>query len=145
MGFPRYDLILPHYGVGALTGLSRLCLETIRRYSQNYRLIFIDNGSPEFSLVEPEIRRHPHLLIRNTENVGFVRAVNQGLCSSLAERIVILNNDIQAVPGWLGKLDAALVGQIGLAGPRTTAKSWQGLWAAGKGAVLLPRSAMLAF
>jgi GT2 family glycosyltransferase len=145
MVYHRYDLILPHYGVGALTGLSRRCLETIRLYSRNYRLIFIDNGSPEFNLLEPEIRRHPHLLIRNTQNVGFVGAVNQGLCSSSAERIVILNNDIQTVPGWLEKLDGALIGEIGIAGPRTTAKSWQGRWPAGRGAVLLPQTAMLAF
>jgi len=145
MGFPRYDLIVPHYGAGALTILSRRCLETIRRYSRNYRLIFVDNGSPEFSALEPEIRRHPHLLIRNTDNVGFVRAVNQGLYSSLAERIVILNNDVEAVPEWLDRLDAALVGNIGLAGPRTTARSWQGRCPAGRGAVVLPRTAMLAF
>jgi GT2 family glycosyltransferase len=141
----RYDLIVPHYGAGALTALCRRCLETIRQYSRNYRLVFIDNGSPEFWKLEPEIRRHPHLLIRNTETVGFVRAVNQGLCSSLADRVVILNNDIEAVPGWLEKLDAPLVGRVGVTGPRTTANSWQGRWPGGKGVMVLPRTAMLAF
>lgn len=142
---PRYDLIIPHYGSGRLTAVCLRCLETIRAYSADYRLIFIDNGSPEFDALEPELDNHPHLLIRNTQNLGFVRAVNQGLWSSTADRIVILNNDVEAVPGWLTKLDGALSHNVGISGPRTTAKSWQGEWPAGDGIFVLPRSAMLAF
>src|SRR5882724_5174804 len=142
----RYDIIIPHYGSGALTAVCKRCLESIRTHSTDYRLIFIDNGSPEFTRLEPEIRRHPHLLIRNTENLGFVRAVNEGLWASVAPRIVILNNDTEVVPGWLQSLDAALVGNVGLAGPRTNAqKCWQGKWRRRSGTVLLPRTAMLAF
>jgi GT2 family glycosyltransferase len=142
---PRYDLILPHYGTGRLTGLCLRCLKTIRRHSADYRLIFIDNASPEFDAVESELRRHRHLLIRNTENLGFVRAVNQGLKRSTAERVVILNNDTEAVPHWLSRLDAALAGNVGISGPRTTANSWQGRYPAGDGILVLPANAMLAF
>jgi GT2 family glycosyltransferase len=142
----RYDIIIPHYGSGQLTAVCRRCLERLRACSSNYRLIFIDNGSPEFHQLEREIRCHPHLLIRNTRNLGFVQAVNEGLAISTAPRIVILNNDTEVVPGWLESLDAALVGNVGLAGPRTnTAKSWQGAWRGRTGIYLLSRTAMLAF
>jgi GT2 family glycosyltransferase len=142
----RYDIIVPHYGSGALTAVCRRCLESIRAHSSQYRLIFIDNGSPEFGRLEPEIRRHPHLLIRNTENLGFVRAVNEGLWTSAAERIVILNNDTEVAPRWLETLDSALLGNVGLAGPRTNApKCWQGAWRGRSGTFLLPQTAMLAF
>jgi GT2 family glycosyltransferase len=142
----RFDIIIAHYGSGALTEVCRRCLVSVRKYSHNYRLIFVDNNSPDLWKLEPEIRQQPHLLIRNTENTGFVKAVNQGLWSASAERIVILNNDTAVVPGWLEKLDAALIGDIGIAGPRTTTpNSWQGRWPAGKGIIVLPAGAMLAF
>jgi GT2 family glycosyltransferase len=141
----RYDIIVPHYGSSKLTDLCLRCIESIRENSWNYRLILVDNGSPEFRRLEPEVRRHPHTLIRNTKNLGFVRAVNQGLWSSTAERIVILNNDTEVVAGWLEKLDAALIQDIGLAGPRTTAGSWQGQTPDQGGIVILPETSMLAF
>lgn len=141
----RYEIIVPHYGSGWLTDLCLRCIESIREHSRNYRLILVDNGSPEFHLLESEIRRHPHTLIRNTENLGFVRAVNQGLRSSTAARVLILNNDTEVTAGWLEKLDAALVGNVGLSGPRTTAESWQGRVSDQGGVVILPETAMLAF
>ncbi len=141
----RYDIIIPHYGSGALTDVCRRCMESIREHSRDYRLILVDNCSPEFHLLEPEFRLHPHILIRNTENLGFVRAVNQGLWSSTAERVVILNNDTEVTRRWLEKLDAALVGNVGLAGPRTTAASWQGSPGRKRGVWVLPDTSMLAF
>jgi GT2 family glycosyltransferase len=143
----RYDIIIPHFGQGHLTDLCLRCLQTIRLHSSDYRLLFIDNASPEFDKIEPELRRHPHLLIRNSENLGFVKAVNEGLQISTAPRIVIMNNDTEAVPHWLVKMDAAMIGDIGLAGPcTTTPNSWQGqLRFRGEGIMLLPASAMLAF
>jgi len=145
---PRFDIVIPHYGVGRLTGLCRRCLETIREYSHDYRLIFIDNASQELDLLLPEIERHPgSVLLRNTENLGFVKAVNLGLSISTAPRIVLMNNDNEAMPGWLEKLDMALVGKVGLSGPRTTTlHSWQGQPRfQGTGVMILPPTAMLAF
>ncbi len=143
----RYDVIIPHYGTGRLTDLCLACLRSIRAYSQDYQLILVDNASPEFDVIAPELERHPHILLRNTENLGFVKAVNQGLQISTAPRVVIMNNDTEAVAGWLEKLDVALGGEVGLSGPcTTTQESWQGLprWR-GVGVMVLPPSAMLAF
>jgi GT2 family glycosyltransferase len=78
--------------------------------------------------------------------LGFVQAANEGLSTSTAKRVVILNNDTEVAPNWLNYLDAPLRGNVGLAGPRTDARNcWQGAWKGKHGIFLLPRTAMLAF
>lgn len=144
-----YDIIIPHYGTtDALTTACRACLRSIAAYSDPalYRVIFLDNASGQFPLIEPEIRKHPHTLIRNTENLGFVKAVNQGIWLSTAPYIVLMNNDTLASPGWLEKLREPLTGKVGLCGPRTTTeRSWQGRAPAGPGWRILAPGRMLAF
>ena len=142
-----FDIIIPHYGSSdRLTELCRRCLETIREHSTNYRLIFVDNGSPQFDDISEELARHPHLLIRNRENIGFVKATNEGLWASRAQFVVLMNNDTEAVPGWLDKLRAPLTGDVGLSGPHTTTRlSWQGSRPQGKGIEILNPGSMLAF
>lgn len=142
-----YDIVVPHYGKGRLTELCKRCLETVRDYSADYRLIFVDNGSPEFPRIYPELRQHrTATVLRNTKNVGFVRAVNQGIAMARAPYVVLLNNDAEAVPGWLEALRAPLDAGAALSGPRTTAAgSWQGRTHAGPGWEFLHSRAMLAF
>lgn len=147
---PLIEIVIAHYGTGALTAMCLRCLESIRLHSSDYRLIFVDNGSPEFEAVRGELDRHPHLLIRNTENIGFIRATNQGLAVSTAPYIVLLNNDTWVVPGWLVRLRLALdeTADAGLAGPLTTTPdSWQGRWnpAARPMTTILSSRSMLAF
>jgi len=143
-----YDIILPHYGIDQkLTDLCLRCLETIRAYSRDYRLIFVDNGSPEFDRTIPELERHPNLLVRHTVNVGFIKAVNAGLWLATAPYIVLINNDIEAVAHWLEQLRTPLDGQASMSGPLTTTKdSWQGRYPIDDSSVVaLPKTAMLAF
>jgi GT2 family glycosyltransferase len=157
------DIIIPHFGVGDLTALCQRCLETIREHTTGYRLIFVDNGSPEFDLIEPEVRKHPHLLIRNTQNVGFVKAVNIGLSMSTAPYVLLMNNDTEAVAGWKERLREGFLGfgdkRIGLVGPLmkvdrpaddptflVSKPCWQSQWKVrGQGPYVLPASAMVAF
>lgn len=127
-----YDIIIPHYGAGRPTALARRCLETIRQHSGRslYRIILVDNASPELAELLPELATHTHLLVRNTHNLGFVRATNQGIALSTAPYVVLMNNDTEAVPNWLDLLRAPLLeGGAVASGPlTTTAHSWQGRW-----------------
>lgn len=143
----KYDIVIAHYGIKHLSDFCLACLRSIREFSSDYRIIFIDNASPEFSLIEPELEKHKHLLIRNTENLGFIKAVNQALCLTTAERIVLLNNDTEVCKDWLSLLDAPLMaGVADISGPRSTATgSWQGKTPIGDGWVVLPTTHMLAF
>ncbi|MEX0704699.1 MAG: glycosyltransferase [Planctomycetales bacterium] len=78
----------------------------------------VDNGSAdgtaEFLRSCGDVR-----LISNAENRGFPAACNQGIDAARGERILLLNNDTLATPGWLARLHAALDRDagIGLAGP----------------------------
>lgn len=144
----QFDIVIPSYGSGRLTELCVRCLQTIREHSEDYRVILVDNGSPEPGPVLEELQHHPHLYIRNTENVGFIRATNQGIKVSCAPYIILLNNDTEAIPGWLPRLRAAFDVHklIGLAGPLTTTpESWQGKWPPRPGVHILGGGRMLAF
>jgi len=85
-----------------------------------YQVVVVDNasgdGSAEMVACEfPGVR-----LIRNTENVGFARANNQGIRATQGEYLLLLNSDTVARPDTLAGLvrfmDARL--QAGAAGPR---------------------------
>ncbi len=145
------DIIIPHYGSGRPTQLALKCLRSIRENSVagTYRLILVDNASPEYELLLPELGKFSDfLLFRNLENLGFIKAVNQGLRASSAPFVVLMNNDTEAVSEWL---EALRVGfhkhpSVGLVGPRTTTpESWQGRWPGRGGPKVLGTHAMLAF
>ena len=144
----KYDIIIPHYSVGETNALALKCLQSIRHYSKDYRLIWIDNGGTAAcaELLE-ELHQHSHtVIIRNSENLRFVRAVNQGLAISNAPHIVIMNNDTEARPRWLEMLAAALHSSIGLSGPRSTSKlQWQGRVVPHQDPLILATGYMLAF
>lgn len=142
-----YDIIIPHFGIGGTPALAVRCLQTIRQYSQNHRVIFIDNGGEGWDTVKAELEQHvDFIVIRNTENIGFVRSVNLGIDLSTTPYVVLMNNDAEAAPGWLEKLRAPLDmwGNAGMSGPRSTDGGWQSR-ARQMGTVLLPPGSMLAF
>jgi len=44
---PRYDIIIPHFGIADTPAYAVRCLQTIRQYSRQYRqyrIILVDNG-----------------------------------------------------------------------------------------------------
>lgn len=70
--------------------------------------IVVDNGSsdssPEFIQQNlPEVK-----LIRNSQNLGFARACDQGAEAARGEWLAFVNNDMRLDPGWLRRLFAAL-------------------------------------
>lgn len=106
------------------------CLKTLKKYTRDYRVIFIDNGSEEseFAAAYEILKTMPHQLIRNPTNLGFVKGVNQGLATSTSDIVGILNNDIELEPRWLEKLLMTFEEKpdIGIVGPTTViADSWQ--------------------
>lgn len=141
------DIIIPVYNQSRLT---LNCLASIRCYTQDYRLIIIDNGSEELAvdLLRDELKLHPHILVRNNKNLGFVQATNQGLCLSTAPWVVLLNNDTEVTKEWLIRLMDPFYAYplIGAVGPITTSPNcWQGKAKADSGFKLLKKTAMLAF
>jgi GT2 family glycosyltransferase len=90
---------------------TRLCLEALFCYTRTpWELIAIDNSSIDETGDElAAVHRAapvPVTLIRNTRNVGFPAAINQGLQVASGEYLVLLNNDAVVTAGWLDHLIA---------------------------------------
>lgn len=96
------------------------CLTTLAAATRTpYELILIDNGSTDgvaalFDSIEGA------QVIHNTENLGFARAVNQGL-ERASGHPLLLNSDTLLPKGWLERLESALFASddIGAVGPMT--------------------------
>ncbi|UCB57147.1 MAG: glycosyltransferase family 2 protein, partial [Candidatus Omnitrophota bacterium] len=73
-----------------------------------FRLIIVDNASDRETAqyLESARERNPKAvtLIRNAENMGFIKAVNQGIEESRAPYVCLLNNDTQVASGWLEEM-----------------------------------------
>jgi GT2 family glycosyltransferase len=104
--------------------LTRLCLESVlgnTSLEHEYELIIVDNGSSSDTAAYLESLGESNAqvrVIRNEENRGFAGAVNQGLAAAAGEVLVLLNNDVIVVPGWLDELRRRLEDTtVGLLGP----------------------------
>lgn len=144
----QIDILIPSY---QQIDLVLTCLESVRYWSNNYTLIFVDNGSdPEaFKEVEEELQKHDLVkLVRNYRNLGFVKAVNQGLSLCTAPYVVLLNNDTEVTKNWLEKLYQPFMEnpKIAAVGPVTNAEGcWQGNHPVKDSWMLCSQTTMLAF
>ena len=98
--------------------LSLLCLQALIEHADvPFELIIVDNASSD-ETGELLNRLENAKLIRNEENLGFVKAVNQGAELAGADHLLLLNNDAFIEPGALGaalqtlrdEVDAGAVG-----------------------------------
>ena len=71
------------------------CLDSV--YAQRgvpYEVIVVDNASRD-TTVDVIKERYPSVkLLRNEENLGFSKAVNQGIAVARGARIALLNDDV---------------------------------------------------
>ena len=95
---------------------TRACLKSILENTAEgkYEVIVVDNGS------KPKYRG---AAVRNEENLGFPRAVNQGIKASKGGLICLLNNDVIVTPGWVERLARHLRRGYDLVGPCTNSVS----------------------
>jgi len=104
----KCDIIIPVWN--QLESTSECIDALVKSTGYPYRLILIDNGSDAGTksyLEEIKDRGSPEvLLIRNEKNLGYVKAVNQGLRVSDAPYVCLMNNDTVPGAGWLEKLVA---------------------------------------
>jgi len=100
---------------------TRLCLESIRKYTpEPHEIIVGDNGSTD-GTVEYLENQSDVKLIKNGYNLGFALGNNRGLREARGDYIVFLNNDVVVTEGWLTRLLACAKedGRVGAVGPRS--------------------------
>ena len=122
---PKVSVVVVCYGQLELT---QLCIQSLLGMTgyPDWELIAVDNASPDGTAawLEQTGREWDRVhVVLNTENLGFPGGVNSGVRAASGEYIVILNNDIQVSPGWLGRLVRHLRdnGELGLVGAVTNA------------------------
>ncbi len=100
------DVVIPIWDNLELTNR---CLESLSKHPmEGMRLVLIDNASqpPTASFLRSfqSSARLPVALIRNDENLGFVRASNQGIQAGHSPWVCLLNNDTVVTDGWLAEM-----------------------------------------
>lgn len=105
----RVCVVIPHAGGDAIL---RACLRSLSATELPCRVLLVDNASSDASVAEAG-REFPFVeVLPQTRNLGFAGGCNAGLRLALADPAcvyaVLLNNDTQAEPGWLGELVALL-------------------------------------
>lgn len=112
---PTVSVIIPVYNNARLT---LECLASIAAcpLSTPTEFIVIDDASTEAAV--PRLAEVDGLrMLRNDENLGFLRAVNRAAKEARGRYLLFLNNDTQVRPGWLDRLVATMsapdVGAVG--------------------------------
>lgn len=109
------------------------CFRSIRACTATpHELVWIDNGSSPKQFAEMKhqaTRPNVHCkLIRNSHNLGFVKAINQGINEATGDYVVLLNNDTEVTEGWEKRLIKPLKAnpKVGAVGPITQSRiAWQ--------------------
>lgn len=115
---PRLAIIIIHFGSVETT---RECLAKLAPKISPHRLILINNTKSDISSLA-KIIRGTHL-IDNRLNIGFARAVNQGISFALGlsdiTHVMLMNNDLALSSGTLAELLATFAKdkQIGIVSP----------------------------
>ncbi len=105
---PKLSIVLPNLnGAGWLCG----CIESLyAQTEQNFELIIVDNGSKDESLQDAKRAAEDKrcTLLQNGENLGFSKAVNQGIALAKAPYVLLFNNDAFAKPDMAANLLRAI-------------------------------------
>lgn len=92
--------------------LTKKCIKSIRKHaSEPYEIIFVDNASTDGTVkwLQNQVRENKNYeLIKNKENIGPVKAHNQGIILSRGEYILLLDNDVVASDSWLSGMMSCL-------------------------------------
>lgn len=109
----RFSVVLVNYDSWPLT---LRCIESLSRTgSGDFEVVVVDNeGGPT-----PELR-YPASLIQSPTNVGFARACNVGIASSVGEYVVLVNPDTLVEEDFFTRLAGFLEGspETGVVGPK---------------------------
>ena len=116
---PKVSVIMP---VKDTLEITYQALQHLNRHTPKelYEVILIDNGSTKEG-AEKLQQIKGITLIRNEENLGFSKAINQGMRAAKGRYFLFLNSDVMVFPGWLEDMVRAMEADptVGIVGPHT--------------------------
>jgi GT2 family glycosyltransferase len=92
---PPIDFIIPFHGKSECLFK---CIESIVKttFNLNYKVIVVDDGSPDRNILEVCKRSNKRIIgVRTEENMGFGHAVNAGIKASSNPHIIIMHSDCE--------------------------------------------------
>ncbi len=92
---PKVSILLVFFNQAHL---SLLCLESIIEHASEVEVIIVDNHSTDETAQLLDLISGAKL-IKNRDNLGFVKAVNQGAALASADQLLLLNNDARLEQG----------------------------------------------
>lgn len=113
-------------------GYTRLSVESILKNTEPpFEMVIIDNGSrPDVKAYFDSLKDSLEInYIRNEENLGPIRAINQGIQAARYDYIAVIHNDVIILEkGWLDKITSFMsadpeIGIAGLAGRKEIYKT----------------------
>jgi GT2 family glycosyltransferase len=99
---PKVTVVIPHWNGEEIL---RRCLLSLKksRY-RDFQILVVDNGSTDDSVGMVKAEFPNVRLVESPVNLGFAAGCNLGIRSSESPCVLILNNDTEVDPNWLGPL-----------------------------------------
>ncbi len=96
---PKVSLIIPLYAHAELT---HACLSSIREHTAHasYEVILVDDDADEDTKRLLECVQGAKI-VRNEQNLGYLRSMNRGAGVARGRWLVLFNNDTEVTRGWL--------------------------------------------
>lgn len=102
MANPTIDIVIPSFNGKYL--LEKHLPEVIKNSDYLNKVIVVDNGSSDGTIDWLEKNYPEVIIVKNHQNLGFTKPINQGVAISKAEYVVLLNNDVHPEKNYLNKI-----------------------------------------
>lgn len=111
----KLSIVIPCWLRNAeLVQLFNNCIRSIEKWTEDYELILVDNGS-EYG--QDCIMANADIYVRNKQNLGYAPAVNQGFRLAKGDYVAVMNDDIEVYRNWAENLMLASKGGVSFPRP----------------------------